>query len=60
MNEDNNEQNPGEKPNELSESIFTAAIFILGAAVLTVSAPLTTVAAATLAVGAVVRGIEES
>jgi hypothetical protein len=60
MNTNNDDQNPEEKPNELSDSFFNAAIIILGAAVLTVSAPLTAVAAGALAVSAMVRKNEES
>ena len=60
MNANNDDQNPGEKPNELSDALLNAAIIILGAAVVTVSAPLTAVAAGTLAVCAAIRETEES
>ncbi len=60
MNENNDNQNPNEDSGKLSNSFLDAAIVILGAAVLTVSAPLTVVAAGALAVGAVVREIEKS
>jgi hypothetical protein len=53
------DQNPNEDSGKLSNSFLNAAIVILGAAVLTVSAPLTAVAAGTLAVGAVIRKFEK-
>jgi len=59
MNTNHDDQNPNEDSGKLSNSFLGAAIVILGAAVLTVSAPLTLVAAGTLAVGAVVRELEK-